>query len=274
MSSVSGLLRKMRSQIDENVIYELPVSDDVLALNPLIGKRIALRHNGSIVCSNCQRVTKKSFNQGYCFPCSQRLARCDMCIVRPERCHFDKGTCREPVWGEANCMQDHVVYLANSSALKVGITRATQIPTRWVDQGASQALPILRVASRLQSGLVEMTMAEHVSDKTNWRKMLKMKPDRLDLFAERDRLLGLCAPKLKELRARFGDAAITAIDDHETVEIDYPVDRYPETIRSHNLDKTPSVEGVLHGIKGQYLILDTGVLNIRKYTSYDVTVDY
>src|SRR5690606_39924851 len=113
----------------------------------------------------------------------------DLCIVSPERCHYEQGTCREPAWGEQFCMTDHIVYLANSSGLKVGITRASQIPTRWIDQRASQALPIMRVATRQQSGMVEGLLRGQVADKTNWRALLRGEPAPLDLPAGRDRLL-------------------------------------------------------------------------------------
>ena len=54
----------------------------------------------------------------------------------------------------------------------------------------------------------------------------------------------------------------------EVVQIRYPVLEYPEKVRSHNLDKEPRLEGTLMGIKGQYLIFDTAVINMRKYAGY------
>ena len=149
-----GILRKMKSRLEQPVSYKIPLGDNEVPLNPLIAKKIKLEYSGNIFCVNCGRKSNKSFNQGYCYPCFQKLAQCDSCIIHPEKCHFDQGTCREPVWGEKYCMQDHIVYLANSSGLKIGITRATQIPTRWIDQGATQALAIIRVRTRLQSGRV------------------------------------------------------------------------------------------------------------------------
>ena len=128
--------------------YDMQLGDDRVAMNALLGQQIKLNYMGEIHCLNCQRLTKKSYSGGFCFPCSHRLAQCDLCFMKPETCHYDAGTCREPEWGEAVCMQDHIVYLANSSGLKVGITRINQIPTRWIDQGATQALPIFRVKSR------------------------------------------------------------------------------------------------------------------------------
>lgn len=151
-----GALSKMSAQLGSPVVqYAFRLGDEQVAVNPLLGRRIRLEFLGAIHCSHCGRKTKKSFAQGYCYPCFTKLAQCDSCIMSPERCHYDAGTCREPAWGESFCMTDHVVYLANSSGIKVGITRATQVPTRWIDQGARQALPIMRVATRQQSGLVE-----------------------------------------------------------------------------------------------------------------------
>ena len=137
-----GSLEKMTTQLAEPVQYRLPVGDAELELNPLLGQRLELRYSGRIFCVNCQKKTAKSFNQGYCYPCFIKLAQCDMCIMKPETCHYAAGTCREPSWGEEFCFQPHIVYLANSSGIKVGITRQTQIPTRWIDQGAVQALPV------------------------------------------------------------------------------------------------------------------------------------
>ena len=262
----------MVGHIGPPVSYELPLDDQRLPISELIGKPIKLEWLGEIHCSNCGRKTKKSFQQGFCFPCAKKLARCDICIVRPEKCHYAEGTCREPEWGEAHCMQPHIVYLANSSGLKVGITRLPQVPTRWIDQGASQALPILQVSSRYLSGLVEITLAEHVADKTNWQRMLKGKPESLDLAEARDRLLAECRQDIDTLAERFGEGSVELLGDAEVLELEYPVQDYPTKVKAHNFDKAPVVEGVLQGIKGQYLILDTGVLNVRKFSSYKVEV--
>ncbi|MGL4475007.1 MAG: DUF2797 domain-containing protein, partial [Shewanella sp.] len=144
---MQGTLVKMRTHLDADngVQYHLPVGDQSLHLNPVIGKTLTLNFSGQIFCCHCGKKTKKSYAQGHCYPCMQKLASCDMCIMKPETCHYDQGTCREPEWGQKNCYTPHYVYLANTSGLKVGITRHTQIPTRWLDQGATQGLPILKV---------------------------------------------------------------------------------------------------------------------------------
>ena len=267
-----GALTKMTVRLGAPAQYSLRLGEAEVAVNPLLGQRLRLEFLGAIHCSHCGRKTKKSYAQGYCYPCMTRLAQCDSCIMSPEKCHYDAGTCREPGWGEQFCMTDHVVYLANSSGVKVGITRATQMPTRWLDQGARQALPILRVATRQQSGLVEDLLRSQVADKTNWRALLKGDAEPVDLVAVRERLFDSCREGLEVLQQRFGLQAIQPLADAEVLEIDYPVERYPTKIASLDLDKTPVVEGTLQGIKGQYLILDCGVINIRKYTAYQLAV--
>ncbi len=270
-----GNLDKMQTQAQAGVEvqYTLPVGEQRLALNPLLGQAIRLQHTGQIHCTACGRKTKKSYSQGHCYPCSQRLASCDLCIMKPETCHYAAGTCREPAWGEANCMQPHFVYLANTSGLKVGITRHTQVPTRWMDQGATQALPIFRVQSRYHSGLIEQICKAHVADRTDWRKMLKGDGEPMDLAAARDKLMADCAEELAAFRSQFGEDALQALPEAEVLGLNYPVRQWPQKITAHNLDKTPEVTGTLVGIKGQYLILDSGVINIRKYTGYELEVE-
>lgn len=272
--TITGTLSKLRSSLDaqqnNQVQYGLPVGGEVIDLMPYIGKEITLTHSGNIFCSACGKKTKKSYSQGHCYVCMKKLASCDMCIMKPETCHYDAGTCREPEWGEANCMVDHYVYLSNTSSIKVGITRHTQIPTRWIDQGATQGLPILKVKTRYISGLIEVELAKHIADKTNWRTLLKEdgQPIALeDKFAE---LLPHVLTVIESIKQKYGDDAIQILSG-EITSIEYPVEQHPVKITSHNFDKNPVVSGILQGIKGQYLILDTGVINIRKFGSYEVT---
>ena len=268
-----GNLRKMRGTLEGDAVsYGLPLNDEVVPLNDLIGHSLTLSYLGEINCINCGRKTKKSFNQGYCYPCFQKLAQCDSCIVSPQKCHYHEGTCREPEWGDANCMIDHFVYLANTSGLKVGITRGTQIPTRWIDQGAVQALPIFRVATRLDSGLVEVLFKDHVADKTAWQTMLKGVAVELDLTQERDRLADLVSDEIKALQDTRGLTAITPINEFDVQAINYPVLEYPTKVKSMTFDKLPEVSGRLMGIKGQYLIFDTGVINMRRHAGYRIAV--
>jgi hypothetical protein len=268
-----GALRKMSAQLDDvgNVSYQMLIGEQVIELNPFIGKHISLTFNGLIACSHCGRKTKKSYSQGHCFPCMQKLAHCDLCIMKPETCHYDKGTCREPQWGEKNCMIPHFVYLANTSGLKVGITRHSQVPTRWIDQGATQALPIFKVSTRLQSGLVEIALAEFIADKTNWRAMLKGSAEDIDLKAIAVELKPKIAAKLDSIALKYGAEAVESLDE-KVVSLQFPVSQYLEKVSSFNFDKTPEVSGKLMGIKGQYLIFEQGVINLRKFTSYHVSL--
>lgn len=266
----SGHLAKMDVQLAELVQYQLPLDDQRIPLNDLIGSNIAIEHVGDIHCIYCGRRSKKSFSQGYCYPCFTKLPQCDTCIMSPERCHFHHGTCRDPDWGEKYCFTDHFVYLANSSGVKVGITRGTQLPTRWIDQGATQGLPIFRVQTRYQAGLIEDCIREHVADKTSWQKMLKGDAEPVELATTRDDLMAKSESGLELLEQEFGLQALQRLYSETTTEINFPVREFPEKVKSFNLDKQPLVEGLLKGIKGQYLILDSGVINIRKYTGYNV----
>lgn len=275
MSEVSGQLSKMAVALTEDSAvpnYQMVLGEQQVAMNPLVGKSLRFIFAGEIHCQSCDRKIKKSYSGGFCFPCSQKLAQCDLCFMKPETCHYDQGTCREPEWADSVCMQDHIVYLANSSGIKVGITRIGQIPTRWIDQGASQAIPIFKVKTRYQSGLVEVMFKQHVSDRTDWRKMLKGQAEAVDLEAVRQTLMQECSSEIEALQQRFGDDAIVPLVNERIVEIEYPVEQYPAKVTSFNFDKTPEVGGVLHGIKGQYLIFDKGVINIRKFTGYNVTM--
>lgn len=268
----SGAARKMKTHLGEQVEYLGIFGDQEVAMNQYLGRRLTLSFDGAINCVHCDRKTNKSFSQGYCYPCFRRLAQCDTCIMSPEKCHFAAGTCREPEWGEANCNIDHYVYLANTSGLKVGITRHSQVPTRWMDQGATQAQPIFRVSSRLQSGLVETAFKAHVADKTNWRTMLKGDGEPADMEAARLKLMDDCAADIAALTDAHGLQAITELVGESETRISYPVLEYPEKVSSFNLDKTPSIGGTLMGIKGQYLIFDAGVINLRKYGGYQLSL--
>jgi hypothetical protein len=166
-------------------------------------------------------------------------------------------------------MRPHFVYLANASGLKVGITRDTQVPTRWIDQGAVQAMPICSVSSRRLSGLIEVIFKNQVSDRTNWRAMLKGNPDPIDMQLEKARLLDLLNSEVRQVQDEEGEGEIRWLDE-PPISIQYPVDVWPTKVSSHNFDKNPDVIGRLQGIKGQYLLLDSGVINIRKFTSYQV----
>lgn len=277
MTVFSGNIKKMSVDVDDNNLaqYQLNIGDSNINMNELVGKHLSIGYQANINCVHCGRKTKKSFSQGYCYPCLMKLAQCDSCIIKPEKCHYDQGTCREPSWGEANCLQSHFVYLSNTGNAKVGITRFVTdgVSSRWIDQGASQAIPILRVNNRLMSGLVETALKAQIADKTNWRMMLKGKAAPIDLIALKDTLLKNAADELTALQDQYGLQSIATIES-DIINIDYPVETYPVKIKSINLDKELGFEGRLQGIKGQYLLLDGDrVINIRKYSGYDLDLE-
>lgn len=249
----------------KEVSYGLDLHEGHINFTSYVGKDLKLTYSGKIFCSNCHKQTKKSYAEGFCFPCTMKLAQCDLCILKPETCHFDKGTCREPEWAKEHCFRPHIIYLANSSGLKVGITRKTNIPFRWVDQGASEALPIMEVENRFMSGQIEVLFKKHIADKTDWRKMLKGEAEPINLKEWRDKLI-------HELREDLQYFEFNLLDE-EVVKIKYPVERYPEKINSFNLDKVSEISGKLIGIKGQYLIFDTGVFNVRSHSGYEITLE-
>lgn len=268
MKHWSGQLEKMRIHPGDTLSYFFVLDGKEIPLTPLIGSNLTLKWNGKINCCSCGKATNKSFNQGYCYGCFTKLAECDQCIMSPEKCHFHLGTCRDPGWGERICFNDHIVYLANSSGLKVGITRMKNMPSRWLDQGAVQALPIARTASRFLAGKVEDTLRQKISDKTNWRAMLKENAPDLDLLKERDELLDYFSDSLSALENEFGKNSLSWLQQEQVRKFNYPVTEFPTKVVSHNLDKTAEISGTLMGIKGQYLMLNTGVINVRKFTSY------
>jgi len=260
----TGNLLKLKTEHSNNkVLYKLPIGEELIDLNPLIGSDISLEFGGIINCLDTGRVIKKSFGQGYSWESFTTLASCDQCIFKPELCHYSVGTCRDPKWGEEHCLKPHIIYLANSSELKIGITRETQVPTRWMDQGASYALPLLRVRDRHTSGIIEVEIAKKLGDKTNWRKMLKGDVDDIDLVNIKKKVL-------KDFNGLISKYEAEVLPDN-IYEFNYPVENYPTKITTLSFDKTPIISGKLQGIKGQYLIFEHGVLNIRKHQGYKVS---
>lgn len=256
-----GTLRKLSTDHSHppEVRYELRLGETHVSLNPLIGTKLSLKYTGRIFCQNCGKKIAKSFNQGYCYPCFSSLPETDMCMVKPEKCHFHLGTCRDPAWGKEHCFIPHTIYLANSSGLKVGITRSYHKLHRWMDQGATQAIAICEVQTRMHAGQIEVELSKQLADKTNWRKMLSGDSDLIDLVAAKKKILANIS----------SDIPFTLADDH-VFQFKFPVSRYPQKIVSLDLEKSPEITGLLWGIKGQYLIFDHGVINIRKFGGYEV----
>ncbi len=252
------VLRKMKAELkDQTPVYSFEKVD--IELNTLLGYKLKIDYTGKIFCLHCNKVTKKSFAQGYCYSCFIKIPETDICIMKPELCHHANGTCRDNEFAERHCFIDHVVYLSWTSGLKVGITRAHQKLTRWIDQGAVSAVVLGTVANRFHAGCLEVEIAKNMADKTNWRQMLKLQNCSVNLLDHRERI---CASLSQNLMTTYNNDAIQMIT--------YPVLEYPAKITSHTLEKSPTLEGTLLGIKGQYLILDTGVINIRNHGGYEV----
>ncbi len=269
----TGVLKKMEADLTPDIKtgaklahYRLPIGDKTREMDTLIGKKVHLRYEGEIHCLNCGQLTKKSFGQGYCYPCFISIPQTDACVMRPELCQAHLGISRDMKWSETHCLQDHYVYLALSSGLKVGVTRSSQIPTRWIDQGAWKAVKLAKTPNRHLAGVIEVTLKEFMDDKTNWRQMLTGDPDpSVDLLQAKDEAVGHLNNELQDY---------VTVDD-EIIEIHYPVSLYPTKVKSINLDKDPEYEGILTGIKGQYLMFEDGfVINIRKYGGYLVNLEF
>lgn len=255
-----GNLNKMRADPANPVRYYLQAGSEELCMNEFIGHSVRLEYEGHIHCIRCGRETKTSFAQGYCYPCFISAPETEDCVLHPELCRAHAGESRDMDFARDHCLIDHFVYLAISSGLKVGVTRHTQIPTRWIDQGAWKAIAIARTPNRFMAGTIEVALKQKYQDKTNWRDMLlKHEPNDLDLGFEKSRALSFLHPDFRQF----------AIEKDEITHLHYPVSAYPSKVKAINLDKDPVLEGPLAGIKGQYLIFQGGeVLNIRKFGGY------
>ncbi|MCF8379819.1 MAG: DUF2797 domain-containing protein [Bacteroidales bacterium] len=257
---IQGNLLKMQTDLQSEIQYNLKLGEERVFLNNLLSKEIKLEYLQEIHCIKCGRQTKTSFAQGYCYPCFTTAPETEDCVLRPELCQAHLGIARDMDYAEKQCLSDHVVYLALTSGVKVGVTRSSQIPTRWIDQGAWKTIKLAVTPNRYIAGNIEVALKQHLNDKTNWRHMLLNKlADKINLVEEKDRAIDHLHNDFQEY----------ATDDDEILELKYPVIKYPEKVKSINFDKTPVVEGKLTGIKGQYLIFESGeVLNIRKHGGY------
>lgn len=268
MPTVQGMLRKMNTEYTPQscqVGYTLNLDGDgVLFLNPLVGEEIQLEYTGKIHCVACGRSVVKTFNSGYCYPCFKGLAECDICIVRPEKCHFHLGTCRDPVWGKNHCFQTHTLYLARSGSIKIGITRTVQQLHRWMDQGASEAREIGFFENRYQVGLAEADISRNMKDKTNWQKMLKNVTTTESFEYYFQQILSWLPKELRPSLVHHG----------KSYSFSYPVLAYPQKVKSKKLDEFPSFKSKLMGIKGQYLIFEGHVFNLRSHGGYLIRLSY
>lgn len=257
-----GVLTKMQTELGNPINYYLVFENSFLNLNQLLDKEMEITFQG-YQCLNCGKK-KKIFRQGFCYDCFMSSPAAGDWIMKPElsTAHLDIED-RDLVYEKKVQLQPHILYLALSSEIKVGVTRKTQVPTRWIDQGAVQAIPIVEVPNRYLAGIAEVALKNQYADKTNWQKMLKNEVPSVDLVQERLKA-GTFLPK--EVQDYFGQNA-TLIDLH------YPVLSYPKKVASLNLDKLPFYQGKLSGVKGQYLLFQDGtVFNVRTFEGYVVKI--
>ncbi|MDG1398675.1 MAG: DUF2797 domain-containing protein [Polaribacter sp.] len=258
-----GVLKKMITEKAEQIQYYLDMKSDFLNMNQLLNKEITLSFV-TYECLNCH-LEKKIYRQGYCQSCFFDIPQAADWIIRPElsKAHLDEED-RDLAYEKRVQLQPHIVYLANSSNVKVGVTRKQQVPTRWIDQGAHEAIEIVEVPNRYLAGITEVALKEHVADKTNWRKMLKNDIEDANLLEWRDKLKQYIPDEAKEY----------FIANNSETNISFPVSKYPEKPKSLNLIKTPNYKGKLVGIKGQYLIFeDETVFNIRSNEGLVVLIE-
>ena len=258
-----GVLKKMMTENADEIQYYLDMKTDFLNMNQLINKEISLNFV-TYECLNCH-LEKEIYRQGYCKSCFFDAPNAGDWIMRPElsKAHLDEED-RDLTYEKSVQLQPHIVYLANSGNVKVGVTRKTQVPTRWIDQGAHEAIEIVEVPNRYLAGITEVALKEHVGDKTNWRKMLKNDIEDANLVAWREKLKGFIPEEAKQY----------FIENNAETHLKFPVLKYPEKPKSLNLIKTPSYKGRLVGLKGQYLIFeDQTVFNVRSNEGLVVSIE-
>ncbi|MFT7441720.1 MAG: hypothetical protein ACI9Q3_000079 [Maribacter sp.] len=258
-----GVLKKMKTEKLEEIQYYLDMKSDFFNVNQLLNKEITIRFV-TYECLNCH-LEKKIYRQGFCKNCFFEIPNAADWIMRPElsTAHLDIED-RDLAYEKSVQLQPHIVYLANSSNVKVGVTRKQQIPTRWIDQGAHEAIEIVEVPNRYLAGITEVALKNYVGDKTNWRKMLKNDIEDENLLEWRDKLKEFIPDEAKQY----------FIENNSETHINFPVLKYPGKPKSLNLIKTPSYTGKLVGIKGQYLIFeDETVFNVRSNEGLVVSIE-
>ncbi len=232
-------------------------------LNSCIGKHITVKHTGKITCISCGKEIKKTYGQGYCYPCFISVPQTEECVLKPELCRAHEGVARDMDYAKENCLVNQYIYLARSGGLKVGVTRYHQVPNRWVDQGANQAIKVAIAKNRYTAGIIEVTLKKIFADKTNWRKMLMGNDQPESLLQEKQRAIEFITSHNLEF---------TVAPNYE-FQIEFPVIEFPSKVVSKDLLKEPSISAVLKGIKGQYLIFEGGlVINIRKHAGFHTEI--
>lgn len=261
----------LRLEEPRNGVGTEPAQVQEIPIHNLLGQRVRFEHTGVYHCILCGRPVKRLFGEGMCFPCLQNAPEAAECIVRPELCQGHLGVGRDPDWEEAHHNQPHVVYFAVSSDLKVGVTRETQVPTRWIDQGAAWAVVLARVPYRQLAGRIEVALKELYTDRTVWQRMLKDTPPAVDIDINREltrvRQHLHSVPECQDLLPYIVEQG-----DLKPLRLAYPIKETPQKVRSVSLARDHSVESTLTGIRGQYLLFDGGaVMNIRRHSGFHVS---
>ncbi len=255
-------LRKMTTIASASVKYLLLADDDFVKVNPFIGKEIGISFQGEKYCASCGNQFKELYRMGFCRNCFFTKPEAGESIIRPELSRAHEGIAdRDLSFEKGYQLQPHVVYLANSGGLKVGVTRKVQKQHRWMDQGASSAIVLAETSNRFEAGQIEVALKAHLSDKTVWQRMLKNEEETLDMVSEKQKAAEL-------LQGAFTNFVS---DNNEVYNFNYPIASYPTKVKSINLDKQKEISAVLQGIRGQYLIFEGGaVINLRGHTGYRV----
>lgn len=255
-----GQIRKMITENGNPIRYYLNLQDDYLDINQQIGKKIKIYHDHN-ACLNCGSDLI-IYRMGYCKTCFYTVPEANENIIRPELSKAHLGIAeRDLEWEMAFQLQPHVVYLAVSSDLKVGVTRANQMFTRWIDQGASYAAVLAKTGNRYEAGMIEVALKNHIADKTSYQKMLRNEVPQIDLLHQKDFLKNY----IPEEHVKF------YVADETIYNLEYPVLNYPQKIKSLSLLKQREFTGKLIGVKGQYWIFEDGTAwNVRGHEGFYV----
>ncbi len=259
-----GVLKKMMTSNENTIQYYLDMEDDFLNINQLLDREIQLSFI-KYECLSCHK-DKPIYRQGFCKNCFFEAPNAGEWIINPEKSTAHLGIeDRDLEYEKKMQLMPHIVYLANSSDVKVGVTRKSQVPTRWIDQGAHEAIEIVEVPNRYLAGITEVALKDYVSDKTNWRKMLTNDITDVDLVAKKEELSKYIPDEAKEYYLK---------ENTTELKLNFPVNKYPEKVKSLNLVKAQKFKGILKGIKGQYLIFDDStVFNVRANEGLVVEID-
>jgi Protein of unknown function (DUF2797) len=265
-----GNIRKMNSALDNVVQYHLPLYDILeqnhfVDINKMIGTQIQMTFLHQIHCVVTGKKIRKAFGEGMSYDAFMNSPMASPSIIRPELSRIHEGIAlRDFEWEMKHHMTPHTVYLSQTAGVKVGVTRNTQIPYRWIDQGAVKAIRLAETPYRQAAGLIEVALKDYISDKTNWQRMLKGEIDEVDMLKLKKQMIEFVPDNMRQYVST----------DNEVVEIKYPILANPPKVKSLKLYREPIIEKKLMGVKGQYLIFDDStVLNVRSHSGYRIILE-